>query len=225
MSLSFQILNPGESTFEVKTVTEKLTHYVDTYEFETSTELIDPAKVRRPFLRSNLLIEEENSEDEENGEEEGEQEVEEGKETAGEGEHEKSMSTDGRSGAGDQAQKENKKKKKRTGRVVVVSSNKIRLSIDAKTYKLQFNNRRNTSHQTHHHHQQTNPPASSSSSRPTNLQTQLQDHEPTDLLVIKDFSLASDPADLGSITNLQNRKFLAWLTTRQLELNELNQAV
>ncbi|KAA1105509.1 Transcriptional regulatory protein sin3 [Puccinia graminis f. sp. tritici] len=226
MSLSFQILNQGESTFEVKTATEKLTHYVDTYEFETSTELIDPAKVRRPFLRSNLLIEEENSEDEENGEEEGEQEVEEGKETAGEDEHDKSMSTDGRSGAGDQAQKE-KKRKKRAGRVVLVNSNKIRLSIDAETYKLQFNNRRNTSHQAHHHHhyQQTNSSASSSSSRPTNLQAQLQDHEPTDLLVVKDFSLAAEPADLGFITNLQNRKFLAWLTNRQSELNELNQAV
>ncbi|WAQ81543.1 hypothetical protein PtA15_1A885 [Puccinia triticina] len=200
MSLSFQILNQGESTFEVKTAAEKLMHYVDTYEFETSTELVQPTKVRRPFLRSNLLIEE-HSEDEEN-------EGEEGKEAAGAEDHEMPMNTDDRSVALDRSLKA---KRKRGGRLVLLNSNKIRLSIDAKTYKLQFNNHRNTNQQ-----------AKSSSSKPTNM-GHLQD-EPTDLLVVKDFSLPSSP-DLGSQKTIQNQKFMAWLANRQSELNELNRAV
>lgn len=208
MSLSFQILNQGEPTFEVKTATEKLIHYVDTYEFETSTELVQPTKVRKPFLRSNLLIEE-HSEDEEN-----EGEEEEGKETAGVEDNEKPMSTDDHSVSLDRILKA---KRKRAGRLVLINSNKIRLSIDAKTYKLQFNNHRSANLQ------QAHPQANSSSaSRPTSM-GHLQD-EPTDLLVVKDFSLPSSP-DLSSQKIIQNQKFMAWLANRQSELNELNRVV
>ncbi|MBW0487355.1 hypothetical protein O181_027070 [Austropuccinia psidii MF-1] len=73
MSLSVQVLSPGEATFEVTKSMDRFKHYIDTYEYESSTELIDIEKVKRPFLRSNILI---NESDEDEDEEDAKNKIE-----------------------------------------------------------------------------------------------------------------------------------------------------
>jgi len=193
MSLSFQILHEGEPTFEVKTPTDRLTHYIDTYEFETSTELIDPSKVRRPFLRSNLIMEEEseaetNEADEENN-------------------NKSKMSGDTTSGM------EESKNGKQGGRQVLMNVNQIRLSIDPKTYKLQFNGRKPRA-KTHDDQTDLKPTSS----------TPVPFPEPTDILFVRDLSSPSRSPLSPNLLNLQSRKFHTWLEKRLRELNDLDYA-
>ncbi|PLW57131.1 hypothetical protein PCANC_01945 [Puccinia coronata f. sp. avenae] len=197
MSLSFQILNEGEPTFEVNTAAERLIHYMDTYEFETSTELIDPSKVRRPFLRCNLMIEEPCDDDEEGHEAE--------EEKGDEGDNKSKMDDDATGGEPREG-----KKAKRVGRHVVMNVNQIRLSIDPKTYRLRFNSRRQMAQQ-----DPTDPRNASSAGHPS---------EPSDILFVKDFSSPTRPLPTADLANLQSRKFHAWLEKRMLELTDLNRA-
>ncbi|KAI7966929.1 hypothetical protein MJO29_000206 [Puccinia striiformis f. sp. tritici] len=230
MSLSFQILNEGESTFELKNETERLKHYVDTYEYETRTELIDRSKARRPFLRSNLMIEDQ-SEGSENDKDE-QEEVDEDEDCAEVNDQTKLRLDNGQhTGAGGCGRTNRKSKRKRVGRLVIINSNNIRLSIDPQTYKLRFNNpsksNKSSTHQVTKEVDEQGDLSLSPSFRSTSVEVG-QLVEPTDLLFVKDFksppNVANQPSPDHTVKLHQSHKFQIWLDKRLSELNELNQS-
>ncbi|KAG0148827.1 hypothetical protein CROQUDRAFT_654422 [Cronartium quercuum f. sp. fusiforme G11] len=53
MSLSIQLVGPEDTTFEYAEE-ERVGYYLDSYMFQSPTETIDQAQVRRPYKRSNV---------------------------------------------------------------------------------------------------------------------------------------------------------------------------